>query len=565
MATQDRAERPTTTEKSLDGLDALDTKEVATNMDSCSDKTDEATKTPVSLEEQTEPPPSPRNIHGFRWILAVVAVVSSILLYATDNTIVATIQPSIIEDLGDQNLLPWVSVGYMIGGLVFALPSGKVYGLFDTKTLYLICSVIFCVGSALCGAAPNMPTMIVGRIIAGMGGNGMYVGVLTLLAVTTTDKERPAYLSLIGMSYGIGSIIGPLIGGAFATHATWRWGFYINLLVLAVFAPVYIFIMPTFQPRPTMTVIEKFKAYDNLGTLLSVAGLFCAVMAVNFGGTLYPWASGQIIALFVVAGVLLIAFGLQQSFNFMTTFESRILPVQLITQKEPVLLFVLMAANNCASMISMYYIPLIFQFIGGAGALNSGIRLLPFIVATTVFIALQGALLPHYPLYKPWYVFGAACILVGGVFFHRVDISTTDAYLYGFQILIGVGVGCYLQAGYAVILGVIEMKDMAYGVTFMLFAQLLGITTGLSFSGAVFTNTVLGNLQPLLSDVPARQIQMALSGAAGDFFGELGEETRGAVLRTIMSSINYSFILCIIAGAVSLVAAVLLRNKKMRT
>lgn len=85
----------------------------------------------------------------------------------------------------------------MIGGLVFALPSGKIFGLFDTKSLYIICGVIFCVGSALCGAAPNMACMIIGRIVAGIGGNGMYVGVLTLLSVTTTDKERPTYLSLM--------------------------------------------------------------------------------------------------------------------------------------------------------------------------------------------------------------------------------------------------------------------------------------------------------------------------------------------------------------------------------
>lgn len=163
-------------------------------------------------------------------------------------------------------------------------------------------------------------------------------------------------------------------------------------------------------------------------------------------------------------------------------------------------------------------------------------------MATTVFIALQGALLPRYPLYKPWYVFGAVCVLIGGVFFHRVNISTSDAYLYGFQILVGVGIGCYLQAGFAVILGVIQMKDMAFGVTFMLFAQLLGITTGLSFSGAVFTNTALENLQPLLPDVPHDQIQMALSGAAGDFFQNLSRETREAVLRTIMASINKSYV-----------------------
>ncbi|PQK15787.1 hypothetical protein BB8028_0006g01090 [Beauveria bassiana] len=565
----DRAEQLPTMEmeKNFGGANVVKNKEAAMVSHSYPGKTDEGiTVASATLEGQTEPPPpSPRDIHGFRWVLAVVAVVSSILLYATDNTIVATIQPSIIEDLGDQHLLPWVSVGYMIGGLVFALPSGKVYGLFDTKTLYLICGVIFCIGTTLCGAAPNMACMIVGRIIAGVGGNGMYVGVLTLLTVTTTDKECPAYLSLIGMAYGIGSIIGPLIGGGFAAHATWRWGFYINLVILGIFAPVYIFIMPTFQPRSTMTVRDKSQAYDNLGTLLSVAGLFCAVMAVNFGGTLYSWRSGQIIALLVLAGMLLISFVLQQSFSFMTNFESRLLPCQLITQREPVLLFVLMAANNCASMVSMYYIPLIFQFIGGSGALSAGTRLLPFIVAMTVFIALQGALLPHLPLYKPWYVVGAVFILLGGVFFYRVDISTTDAYLYGFQVLLGAGVGLYLQAGFAVILAVIEMSDMAYGVTFMLFAQLLGITSGLSFSGAVFTNTAFENLRRLLPDVPAEQLQRALSGAAGDFFQKLDEENRKAVLRTIMSSINKSFILCITAGAVSLVAAVFLRNQKMRT
>jgi len=170
------------------------------------------------------------------------------------------------------------------------------------------------------------------------------------------------------------------------------------------------------------------------------------------------------------------------------------------------------------------------------------VRLLPFIVATTVFIALQGALLPAYPLYKPWYLFGAICVLIGGVMFQQVSITTSDAYLYGFQVLLGVGIGCYLQAGFAVILGVIEMKDMAYGVTFILFAQLLGITAGLSIGGAVFTNTALSSLRPLLPDVPDDQIQNALSGAAGGFLKAASEETRQAVLRVIMASINKAYV-----------------------
>lgn len=168
---------------------------------------------------------------------------------------------------------------------------------------------------------------------------------------------------------------------------------------------------------------------------------------------------------------------------------------------------------------------------------------MPFIIATTVFIALQGALLPAYPLYKPWYLIGAVCILIGGVLFEQVDTSTSDAYLYGVQVLLGVGVGCYLQAGFAVILGVIEMKDMAYGVTFILFAQLLGITVGLSVGGAVFTNTALRNLRPLLPDVPEGQLQEALSGAAGGFLKTLDEQTRMAILNVITVAINRAYVL----------------------
>lgn len=85
----------------------------------------------------------------------------------------------------------------MMGALCATLPVGKLYGTFDTKWLYILAIVLFMAGSALCGAAPNMTAMILGRVIAGIGGNGMYVGVVTLLSVNTTEKERPTYLGLM--------------------------------------------------------------------------------------------------------------------------------------------------------------------------------------------------------------------------------------------------------------------------------------------------------------------------------------------------------------------------------
>jgi MFS family permease len=144
----------------------------------------------------------------------VIATLISVFLYALDNTVVADIVPAIVNDFDRVSDLPWLSVGFALGG--------KLFGLCDAKWLYITCVVIFMAASALCGAAPNMDAEIVGRVLAGAGGNGMYLGVLTLLSVNTSDTERPVYLSLVGVFFGVGTVLGPIIGGGFEKY-TWRW------------------------------------------------------------------------------------------------------------------------------------------------------------------------------------------------------------------------------------------------------------------------------------------------------------------------------------------------------
>jgi MFS family permease len=133
--------------------------------------------------------------------------------------------------LGRPEQLAWLSVGFTAGGLCLLLPLGKIYSLFDPKYVYLISALLFFVGSALCGAAHDMNTMIVGRVIAGIGGNGLYMGSVTLLSLNTSSRERPVYLSLNGLIWGIGTVLGPILGGLFekANAGGWRWAFYINL------------------------------------------------------------------------------------------------------------------------------------------------------------------------------------------------------------------------------------------------------------------------------------------------------------------------------------------------
>jgi len=304
----------------------------------------------------------------------------------------------------------------LLGGAAVVLPFGKLYGLFDAKWLYILSSILFNVGSAICGAAPNMDALIVGRVLAGMGGNGMYLGVMTLLSVNTSDRERPGYLSFVGLVWGIGTVLGPVVGGAFVeSPATWRWAFYINLCVAGLFAPVYLFWIPSFKPRAGTKSLELVREFDIVGTVLSMGAITTLIMATNLGGALYEWNSGQIIALFVVSFVLFIVFALQQTYTIFTTLTTRIFPIQFMRNWNAVLLFCLAAAVNTAGFIPIYYVPLYFQFTRGDSAIQAAVRLLPLIFVLSAAILANGHLMARFSYFQPWYLFGSVLTLIGGV------------------------------------------------------------------------------------------------------------------------------------------------------
>ena len=173
---------------------------------------------------EKEPAQPVRPYKGFRWFFVCVAIYSSAFLYGLDQTIVADIQAAAVETFGSVEKLGWLGIGFPLGSIATILVLGKAYGIWDIKYLYIASLVMFGVGSALCGGAPNMDALIVGRVSAGAGGAGMYLGVLNILAINTTLRERPIYMGLTGLVWGAGCILGPVIGGAFAdSSATWRW------------------------------------------------------------------------------------------------------------------------------------------------------------------------------------------------------------------------------------------------------------------------------------------------------------------------------------------------------
>ncbi|XXG95715.1 hypothetical protein Hte_001985 [Hypoxylon texense] len=257
------------------------------------------------------------------------------------------------------------------------------------------------------------------------------------------------------------------------TDTVWRWAFYINLCVAGLLAPVYLFWIPSFKSRAGTKSTKLIREFDIVGTVLVVTAVMTLIVAINFGGASYKWNSGKITDLFVVSGVLFVVFFIQQKLALFTSTSNRIFPVHFLQNWNAVLLFLCDAAVNTAGFVPIYYIPLYFQFTRGDTAVEAAVRLLPLILVLSAAILANGHLMSRFSYYQRWYIFGSIPALVEGVLLSRIETRTPEAQIYGFEILVGIGTGCFIQAGYAVIQAVVDEADMAYAINFMMLGESL--------------------------------------------------------------------------------------------
>lgn len=409
-----------------------------------------------------------------------------------------------------------------------------------------------------------MNVMILGRAIAGVGGPGLYVGCMTLIAMTTTISERPIYISCTGLSWGLGIVLGPVIGGAFSESSVgWRWAFYINLFIGAVCAPFYLFLVPNKDPRPGASIKERAVELDYPGIVLQCGALTALIMAINLGGVTYPWNSGRIIAMFVVSGVLFIALGIQQVWTIGVSLSRRIIPVQFFRSKTVLILFATTASGGACAFIPIYMIPLFFQFTRNDAPLDAGVRLLPFVVVMVVFVFVNGNLMARLGYYMPWYLLGGLLIVVGSALMYTVEQGTSQGRVYGYSVPLGVGVGMFLQASFSVAQAVVSLENLAPAIGFITLAQFMGITLALAIGNAVLLNGCLDKIEAILPSVPSAEIQAAILGAQSDLVKNLSPELKTRVLDAIVKAIGDTYILTIAGGALVALLSLLLRRDKL--
>ena len=274
-------------------------------------------------------------------------------------------------------------------------------------------------------------------------------------------------------------------------------------------------------------------------------------MAVSFGGVLYDWNSANIIALFVLSGVLFILLGFQQSFNIFTTLERRVFPVHYVKRKEMDILFSQIAAGSTNSFIAIYFIPLYFQFVQSDQALRSGVRLLPYIVPLVFGSMVNGALLEKLRYYSPWFLVGGALVIVSNSMLFHISLTTNATFIYAALVLGGLGTGLFINAPFTIAQWLVPPEEIALAVGFITCAQVAGVTISLAVANAVFLNLAENSITRLLPGAAKADVQAAVTGVGGRFLKTLSAENQLLVLEAIVNAIQKVFILGITAGVVA--------------
>ncbi|HQR80268.1 MAG TPA: MDR family MFS transporter [Actinomycetota bacterium] len=487
--------------------------------------------------------------------LIFTALMMTMLLASLDQTIVSTALPTITSDLGGLNELSWVVTAYLLASTASAPIWGKLSDLYGRKLMLQSAVAIFVCASALAGLSQNMAQLIGTRALQGVGGGGLMVLVLAVIADIVSPRDRGKYMGLFGAVFGVSSVIGPLLGGLFTEHLSWRWVFYVNIpLGLAAFL-----VLGAVLHLP---VHRRNHRIDWLGAMLMVAGTVMLLLVAVWGGQKYPWASPQILGL-AAGGVLATVLFIWQELRH----PEPLVPLSMFR------LSVLRVASAMGFVIgfamfgSIVYLSIFMQVVRGASPTSAGLQLLPLMLGLLVTSIVSGQLITRTGRYRIFPILGSAAASVGLFMLSQCGVDTALWFLWLSAFVLGAGLGGVMQVLVIAVQNSVEPGQLGAATSTSTFFRSIGGSFGTAVFGAIWTAQLATELTRNLPAGVAEHLSQAghsVSASMGNI-ADLPAPIHDAVLLSFANSIDRTFLFAVPVMLVAFALSFRLKEVPLKT
>ncbi len=487
------------------------------------------------------------------------ALMMGMMLAALDQTIVSTALPTIVYELHGRDHLTWVVVAYLLASTVTVPMWGKLGDQYGRKKFFQAAIVIFVIGSAFCGLAQSMTELIIFRAFQGLGGGGLMVGAQAIIGDIIPPRDRGRYSGWFGATFGAATVLGPLIGGLFTEHLSWRWCFYVNL-PLGIAALI---VTSAVLPNTLKRVAHKID-WGGFATLTIAASAL--VLYTSLGGVSFGWMSARAFVLLIGGLALSVAFVLIERRAKEPILSPRLFANRVFSSASAISFVV-----GFAMFGAMVFLPLYMQDVKGVSPTFSGLRLLPMMAGLLGASILAGNLVSRGWKYRGFPIAGTAIMCVGLGLLGTITVESSGYVMGFYMFVLGGGIGLVMQILVTAVQNAVEFRELGAATAGVNFFRSIGGCFGTAVFGAIFTNAFPNKLASEFKrvgmTVTPEQIKSSAKYSSFSFkqLESLPPAAFHAITHALSDSIQTVYVWALPFGILAFVLSLTLPEVKLRT